>query len=263
MAEATGSSGSPEARSRPEVAQNSGPVVALVPAAGQGVRLGASMPKAFVPVGGSPMLTLAVDALFASGVVDHVVIIVPAELIATTEALLDRAPCSAGPHSSGVPVTVVAGGSERTDSVRAGLAAATGASLILVHDAARALTPPALIARVVAALRAGHRAVVPGLPVSDTIKSVDAAGVVTGTPDRAALRAIQTPQGFDAELLRAAYALDVPATDDAGLVELLGAQVHLVPGDPHAFKITTPLDLHLATSLLAADRVPAGMMERP
>ncbi|RMI29248.1 2-C-methyl-D-erythritol 4-phosphate cytidylyltransferase [Nocardia stercoris] len=239
---------------------DSGRVVALVPAAGQGVRLGASMPKAFVPVGGSPMLTLAVDGLIASGVVDHVVIMVPAELVSTTAALLDRAQSSAAPE---IPVTVVAGGSERTDSVRAGLAAAPDAALVLVHDAARALTPPALVAQVVAALRAGHRAVVPGLPVADTIKSVDASGVVTGTPDRAALRAIQTPQGFDAELLRAAYALDVPATDDAGLVELLGAQVHVVPGDPRAFKITTPLDLHLATSLLADDRVAAGMMERP
>ncbi|WP_372342080.1 2-C-methyl-D-erythritol 4-phosphate cytidylyltransferase [Nocardia sp. CC227C] len=217
-------------------------VVALVPAAGMGVRLGESLPKAFVPVGGSPMLRLAVDGLIASAAVDHVVVMVPAELVDDARRLL--------PAAGAVAVSVVVGGAERTDSVRAGLAAAPDATHVLVHDAARALTPPSLIARVVAELRAGRRAVVPALPVSDTIKSVDAAGEVTGTPDRSALRAIQTPQGFEADLLRDAYAGDTRATDDAGLVELLGATVHTVPGDPLAFKITTPLDLVLADTLV-------------
>ncbi|MBF6332758.1 2-C-methyl-D-erythritol 4-phosphate cytidylyltransferase [Nocardia transvalensis] len=218
-------------------------VVALVPAAGQGVRLGESMPKAFVPVGGSPMLTVAVDGLIASGVVDRIVIMVPAEWRAQAEALVHV--------NSRVPISVVTGGSERTDSVRAGLAAAPEATHVLVHDAARALTPPSLIARVVAELRAGSRAVVPGVPVADTIKSVDSDGEVTGTPDRSVLRAVQTPQGFRAQLLREAYAHDVPATDDAGLVERLGVRVRVIPGDPLAFKITTPLDLRLANALLA------------
>ncbi|MFE2993438.1 2-C-methyl-D-erythritol 4-phosphate cytidylyltransferase [Nocardia sp. NPDC059246] len=217
-------------------------VVALVPAAGMGVRLGENKPKAFVHVGGSPMLTRAVQGLIDSGSVDDVVVMVPAELVAETRALLP---------ASDVPVRVVAGGAERTDSVRAGLAAAPDATLVLVHDAARALTPPALITRVVGALRAGARAVVPALPVTDTIKSVDAAGAVTGTPDRSGLRAIQTPQGFDAALLRAAYAVGTQATDDAGLVEMLGATVHTVLGDALAFKITTPLDLVLANTLAA------------
>ncbi|MFE3052894.1 2-C-methyl-D-erythritol 4-phosphate cytidylyltransferase [Nocardia sp. NPDC059239] len=217
-------------------------VVALVPAAGMGVRLGENKPKAFVHVGGSPMLTRAVQGLIDSGSVDDVVVMVPAELVAETRALLP---------ASAVPVHVVAGGAERTDSVRAGLAAAPDATLALVHDAARALTPPALITRVVEALRAGARAVVPALPVTDTIKSVDAAGAVTGTPDRSGLRAIQTPQGFDAALLRAAYAVGTQATDDAGLVEMLGATVHTVLGDALAFKITTPLDLVLANTLAA------------
>ncbi|AYF78709.1 2-C-methyl-D-erythritol 4-phosphate cytidylyltransferase [Nocardia yunnanensis] len=215
-------------------------VAALVPAAGMGVRLGENKPKAFVHVGGSPMLTRAVQGLIDSGSVDDVVVMVPAELVAETRALLPDSP---------VPVHVVAGGAERTDSVRAGLAAAPEATLILVHDAARALTPPALVTRVVDALRAGARAVVPALPVSDTIKSVDAAGAVTGTPDRSGLRAIQTPQGFDAELLCAAYAVGTQATDDAGLVEMLGATVQTVLGDALAFKITTPLDLVLANTL--------------
>ncbi|MQY24523.1 2-C-methyl-D-erythritol 4-phosphate cytidylyltransferase [Nocardia sp. RB56] len=213
--------------------------------------MGEGLPKAFVEIGGSTMLALATDGLIASGVVDHIVIMVPADLIDTTRALV---PVGA------VPISVVAGGAERTDSVRAGLAAAPEATHVLVHDAARALTPPDLTARVVAELRAGHPAVVPGLPVTDTIKSIDPAGAVTGTPDRTLLRAVQTPQGFEVGLLRKAHALlDTPGedndrptiTDDAGLVELLGVPVRVIAGDARAFKITTPLDLHLARTLCA------------
>jgi 2-C-methyl-D-erythritol 4-phosphate cytidylyltransferase len=121
----------------------------------------------------------------------------------------------------------------------------------LVHDAARALTPPALIARVVAALRDGHPAVVPALPVADTIKAVDANGVVIATPDRTGLRAAQTPQGFHTELLLRAYdSSPADVTDDATLVENLGAQVFVVDGDPMAFKITTPWDLLLAEAVV-------------
>lgn len=202
------------------------------------------MPKAFVAVGGTPMVRLAVDGLLASGAVDRIIVMVPVELVESAVALL--------PPSDAVRVVV--GGAERTDSVRAGIAAAPDAGYYLVHDAARALTPPALIARVAAELRAGHRAVVPALPVVDTVKTVDPHGVVTGTPDRAALRAIQTPQGFAADLLRAAYETNVLATDDAGLVERLGAEVHTIPGDPMAFKITTPLDLMLAETVCNAAR---------
>ncbi|MBF6087476.1 2-C-methyl-D-erythritol 4-phosphate cytidylyltransferase [Nocardia cyriacigeorgica] len=225
-----------------------GRVVALVPAAGRGVRLGESTPKAFVAVGGTPMLRSAVDGLLASNVVDEIIVMVPAELVETAVALLP----------SSAPVRVVAGGAERTDSVRAGIAAAPHAAYYLVHDAARALTPPDLIARVAAELRAGHSAVVPALAVVDTVKSVDEHGIVTGTPDRSGLRAIQTPQGFAADLLRAAYAADVAATDDAGLVERLGHPVRTVPGDPLAFKITTPLDLRLAEAVLAGAELPAA-----
>ncbi|MCP2320309.1 2-C-methyl-D-erythritol 4-phosphate cytidylyltransferase [Nocardia amikacinitolerans] len=202
------------------------------------------MPKAFVAVGGTPMVRLAVDGLLASGAVDRIIVMVPVELVESAVALL--------PPSDAVRVVV--GGAERTDSVRAGIAAAPDAGYYLVHDAARALTPPALIARVADELRAGRRAVVPALPVVDTVKTVDQDGVVTGTPDRAALRAIQTPQGFAADLLRAAYETNVLATDDAGLVERLGAEVHTIPGDPMAFKITTPLDLMLAGTVCNAAR---------
>ncbi|WP_199832676.1 2-C-methyl-D-erythritol 4-phosphate cytidylyltransferase [Gordonia iterans] len=218
-------------------ADRSGRVVALIPAAGMGTRLGLPRPKAFVELAGSSLLRRSIDAARASGVVDEVVVIVPAELADAVRAEFGE-------------VTVVAGGAERSDSVRAGLAAAGDAELILVHDAARALTPPDLFVRVVTALRGDRQAVVPGLPVADTLKRVDGRGRVLSTPDRSELRAVQTPQGFAAALLRRAHAAAADATDDAGLVEALGAEVHVVPGDELAFKITTPYDLRLAELLL-------------
>jgi 2-C-methyl-D-erythritol 4-phosphate cytidylyltransferase len=107
--------------------------------------------------------------------------------------------------------------------------------------------------RVVEALQAGHAAVVPVLPLSDTIKAIDANGVVLGTPERAGLRAVQTPQGFATELLLRAYqrALTADFTDDASMVEQIGGQVRVVEGDPLAFKITTRLDVLLAQAIVA------------
>jgi 2-C-methyl-D-erythritol 4-phosphate cytidylyltransferase len=160
----------------------SGTVVAVVPAAGLGERLAAGIPKAFCELDGRTLLEFAVAGLLESGVVDHVVVAVPADRIDQAgQALGDR-------------TTVVAGGADRTQSVSLALAGLSllpaPAEFVLVHDAARALTPPRLIVRVVDALRSGHRAVVPALPLSDTIKAVDANGVVLGTPERAGLRAI-------------------------------------------------------------------------
>jgi 2-C-methyl-D-erythritol 4-phosphate cytidylyltransferase len=126
-----------------------------------------------------------------------------------------------------------------------------GCDVVLVHDAARPFAPPSMIARVEAAVRGGALAVVPGLAVADTIKAVDGSGIVTGTPDRMTLRAVQTPQGFARDLLERAHAAGAaailaggaPATDDAALVEALGEPVLVVKGDPAAAKITTPNDL--------------------
>jgi 2-C-methyl-D-erythritol 4-phosphate cytidylyltransferase len=152
--------------------------------------------------------------------------------------------------------TVVAGGADRTESVSLALSVLSllpaPTEFVLVHDAARALTPPGLIVRVVDALRSGHGAVVPALPLSDTIKAVDANGVVLGTPERAGLRAVQTPQGFAIDVLLRAYerAGTADFTDDASLVEHLGGQVQVVDGDPLAFKITTQLDLLLAQTVV-------------
>lgn len=214
--------------------------VAVVPAAGSGERLGAGVAKAFVELAGQTILERAVDGLLAAGVIDRVVVAVPADRIDHTAALL-----AGRAH-------VVAGGAERHDTVRSALAAVGDPQYIVVHDAARPLTPPAQIQRVVAALHDGMRAVIPVLPVVDTIKAVDSNGVVLGTPERAGLRAVQTPQGFDADLLRRAYqrAGSFAVTDDASLVENLGTPVHTVPGDPLAFKITTALDLRLAQAVL-------------
>jgi 2-C-methyl-D-erythritol 4-phosphate cytidylyltransferase len=215
--------------------------VAVVPAAGSGERLAAGKPKAFVHLCGQTLLERTLVGLRSSGLVDGIVVAVPADR--TDEAKL----------IIGADATVVAGGSTRTESVRRALEAVGAAELVLVHDAARALTPPAMIARVVGALRDGHEAVVPALPVADTIKAVDANGVVIATPERAGLRAVQTPQGFAADLLRRAYqrSESAEATDDAAMVENLGAQVFVVDGDPLAFKITTELDLVLAEAVLA------------
>jgi 2-C-methyl-D-erythritol 4-phosphate cytidylyltransferase len=213
----------------------------VVPAAGSGERLAAGIPKAFCELDGRTLLECAVAGLLESRVVDHVVVAVPADRIDEAKrALGDRA-------------TVVAGGADRTESVSQALAALAGSpDFVLVHDAARALTPPGLIVRVVEALRAGHAAVVPALPLSDTIKAVDANGVVLGTPERAGLRAVQTPQGFATDLLLRAYqrAGSTGFTDDASLVEHLGGQVQVVDGDPLAFKITTRLDLLLAQAIV-------------
>lgn len=221
-------------------------VVALVPAAGRGERLGAGMPKALVSVRGEPLLVHAVRGLLAAGCVRRVVVAAPvADVDTMTRALA----------SAGADALVVPGGSSRTHSVRLALRAAQAdvpdATVVLVHDAARAFTPAELVRAVVARVRAGADAVIPVLPVADTIKRVSD-GLVAATPDRADLRVVQTPQGFRAEVLARAYAAypDDSTTDDAGLVERLGVPVHTVPGHPHAMKITTPFDLAVAEAVL-------------
>jgi 2-C-methyl-D-erythritol 4-phosphate cytidylyltransferase len=209
-------------------------------AAGQGTRLGASEPKALVPVAGVPLLEHALTRALAAPEISHVVVVAPASHLSEAGTVVSRCARPAD-------VDVVAGGEERTHSVAAGLAALRPEdAIVLVHDAARALAPATLFSQLVAEVRAGREAVVPGLPVADTIKQVDAAGRVVGTPDRAALRAIQTPQAFSREVLERAHASRAQATDDAALVERAGGQVQVVLGDPLAFKITTPDDLAVA-----------------
>ncbi|GAB3582107.1 2-C-methyl-D-erythritol 4-phosphate cytidylyltransferase [Calidifontibacter terrae] len=208
------------------------PIVGVVVvAAGMGTRLGAGIPKALVAVDGEPLVVHAMRAIGAMAHPHEVVVVVPPTHRAQFAQALSGA-------------RLVDGGAERTDSVAAGLAALGPAvQIVLVHDAARAFAPAALFDRVVAAVGEGADAVVPGLPVVDTIKEVDGDDVVTATADRARLRAVQTPQGFRRAALEKAHAGGASATDDAALVERAGGSVRVVPGDPLAHKVTTPADL--------------------
>lgn len=212
-----------------------------------GTRLGAEVPKAYVELQGRTLLERSVAAMAHSGVVKRAVVTVSPVMEDTARALLADAP---------LPITFVHGGGERADSVWAGLQTiGEEDAVVLIHDAARALTPPAMIARVAQTVLDGAPAVIPVLPVSDTIKIVDAERVVS-TPDRSSLRAVQTPQGFDLATLRGANEKyfsgqqEFIATDDASLMEWFGVPVATVPGDQLALKITTPMDLTLATAIL-------------
>lgn len=230
-----------------------GRTAALVPAAGRGERLGPGMPKALRPLGGVPMLVHALRALVNSRVVDLVVVAAPEDEVDSVTALLGE---------QHVEAIVVSGGDTRQDSVaRALLALPDDVDVVLVHDAARPLVPAEVVVAVVSAVRSGRSAVVPAIPVVDTIKQVDADDRVLATVDRSALRAVQTPQGFDREVLRSAHAAaDLEsATDDAGLVERMGLPVHVVPGHEEAFKVTTPLDVVMAEAVLARRRASGAL----
>ncbi len=225
---------------------------AIIPAAGLGLRLGGEGPKALREVGGESLLVHAVRGLKAATAADLacIVVAVPAGTEDDVVELLE-------PYADPVALQVVAGGAERTDSVRIALelVPVEGIDCILVHDAARSFVPVDVIERVVAAVRAGAPAVVPVVPVTDTIKRIDQGGQVVDTPDRSALVAVQTPQGFEPGLLRRAHAGNVAgATDDAMLCERLGVTVQTVAGSEDAFKVTRPRDLILAESILLERR---------
>ena len=178
-------------------------IAAIVAAAGSGERFGAPIPKALIQLGDRTLLEHAISSL--SGVVDQIVVTAPAGFEDQIRALVGDA------------VTVVTGGATRSDSVRAGLAAISGADFVLVHDAARALATRELAASVVAALKAGDVAVVPALPVVDTLQNVDAGGYVVNAVDRAPLRRIQTPQGFSCSVLKSIHESATDATEDSTL----------------------------------------------
>lgn len=170
------------------------------------------------------------------------------------ERVLDRSVRVAAVHAAGVTVVVppadaeregaVAGGATRSDSVRAGLAhVPDDVDIVCVHDAARPLATPELFQRVIDAVAGGSSAAVPGVPLADTVKEIDEAGRVVGTPDRDRLVAVQTPQAFRRSVIVEAHRSGGDATDDAGLVEALGHDVVVVPGEPTNRKITVADDL--------------------
>ncbi|TFB98548.1 MULTISPECIES: 2-C-methyl-D-erythritol 4-phosphate cytidylyltransferase [unclassified Cryobacterium] len=224
-------------------------VAVIVVAAGSGARLGATEPKAFVLLRGRTLLERALGSVF--GMVEPAQVIVVAPDSHLSEARVIAA-SAAGAVASYVDVVV--GGPTRADSVNRGLAVLRpGVETVLVHDAARALTPAGLCDAVVAAVRSTGHGIVPGLALVDTIKHVDAEGTIRATVDRSALSAVQTPQGFPRGVLLAAMSAADPAgtpTDDAEIVAAAGHPVGVIPGDPLAFKITTPWDLHRAEALL-------------
>ena len=171
-------------------------VIALIAAAGQGTRLGAEVPKAYVELRGRTLLERSVRALLASGVVDEVIVLVSPDMESEAARIIGRIDAA--------PIRLVHGGSERADSVWAGLQAIPDDdAVVLIHDAARALTPPVMVRDVAKRVLEGAPAAVPVVPVADTIKEV-AADAVVSTPDRSRLRAVQTPQAFRLSALRQA-----------------------------------------------------------
>ncbi|GAA1439568.1 2-C-methyl-D-erythritol 4-phosphate cytidylyltransferase [Leifsonia poae] len=225
-------------------------VAVVVVAAGNGTRLGAELPKAFVTLAGSTLLERSLHAVAGMRERPEVIVVAPAELVAEARSLADA--------SFGAAVTVVPGGATRQRSVAAGLAALSATvEVVLVHDAARALTPSSLFDAVVRDVDHHGHGVIPGLPVSDTIKRVGSDGEIHETVDRSVLSAVQTPQAFPRADLDAAYAAATSdETDDAALVAAAGHPVSVVPGDALAFKITTPWDLRRAQELLDAPSTP-------
>ncbi|MDN3442972.1 2-C-methyl-D-erythritol 4-phosphate cytidylyltransferase [Microbacterium sp. APC 3901] len=220
----------------------------IVVAAGSGTRLDAGAPKAFVGIDTHSILRHALDGVFAADPA-QVIVVAPAGYEGDAETEL-RA--SAGDRAD--LGRVVTGGRTRQESVAAGLDALWGdVTRVLVHDAARALTPPEVIDAVAGAI-GDESGVIPTLPVVDTLKRVDGDAVIAPV-DRSELAAAQTPQGFPRALLEAAYgeatASGIEYTDDAALFAAAGHLVRHIAGSPRGFKITTPADLERARHLLA------------
>lgn len=237
-------------------------VLVVIPAAGSGSRFESGAPKALFELAGQTLLARAMSNAAGMRGIVAIVVAAPPEHVEQVRALCGQLKSAVVDRG-----LVVAGGADRAESVARALTGARRAgleySIVLVHDAARALAPVVLFNRVADAVRSGHPAVIPVLPISDTVRRVDASGTAIETLDRAALRTVQTPQGFSAELLHAAHDAASAAgigsssseilaaiTDDAGLVERLGCRPHTVLGEPGAMKITRRHDVLLAESML-------------
>lgn len=227
-------------------------VAVIIVAAGSGTRLGLSTPKAFVDLAGRTLLEHAVDAALAMAEAPQLVVVAPLDWLEQARAQLE-----------GTGATVVVGGATRQASVAAGLAVLDDAvETVLVHDAARALTPSAVFDRVAAEVIGRGHGAIPALAVVNTIKQVDGERL-SANIDRSLLRAAQTPQGFPRRMLVDAYAATQDEhTDDAALVSSAGHPVAIVDGDPLAFKITTPFDLTRAAHLISPARSAAAGLPR-
>jgi 2-C-methyl-D-erythritol 4-phosphate cytidylyltransferase len=223
---------------------------AVVAAGGVGSRMGGSVPKQLLPVGGEPVIARALRALDRAGALGCIVVSAHASVLEAVRSL-------AAGLGLAADLRFTEGGRERQDTVARGLEALPdGVDVVLVHDAARPFASPDLIRRVLDAARV-HGAAVPALPARNTVKR-GGGGWVEATLDRSRLYEAQTPQGFRRDVLVEAYARAAaggaaPATDDAALVERLGLRVRIVPGEERNIKITTPLDLALAEALAGED----------
>lgn len=210
---------------------------AIIAGAGMGHRLGADIPKALIQIDGITLIERAFAAL--STVVDEIIITAPAGYEEEFRKIV------------GESATVITGGVLRSDSVNLALKSLSPSiKHVLVHDAARALASADLATRVLTELRGGESAVVPVIHVVDTIKEIDRDGYVRNTPDRTALKAVQTPQGFALDVLKRAHAASEDATDDAALVEALGIKVKTIAGEARAMKVTNPEDIAIAITHL-------------
>ncbi|ABA87366.1 2-C-methyl-D-erythritol-4-phosphate cytidylyltransferase [Syntrophotalea carbinolica DSM 2380] len=223
-------------------------VYVLIPAAGMGRRMGASVNKQYLPLGDRPVLSHTIALFDRHPGIDHIFVICPeAEFPLCRREVID-------PYDFRKVRGLVAGGAERQDSVRNGLQACQAAEgdIVLIHDGARPLLPPALIEPTVAAAQQCGAAIV-GVPVKDTIKLVTD-GMIDSTPDRSLLWQAQTPQAFRFGLIRDAHAQALQqhhkGTDDASLIEWLGGRVAMIEGSYRNIKITTPEDLVLAQAFL-------------
>lgn len=216
----------------------------IIPAAGSGSRSGQSIPKQYVELAGAPVLAHTLRAFSRFPECTEIIVAIDEEWRTVAERCAEGLP----------NVRFITGGAERQHSIANALATLAGApDLVLVHDAARPCVSRALVERVIAkALE--HGAAIPALPINETVKRVDADGVIAQTVPRASLHAAQTPQGFERELLRRAYnhaaATGITATDDSSLVEALGHAVHVVDGEPANIKITVPDDFTRAEQCL-------------
>jgi 2-C-methyl-D-erythritol 4-phosphate cytidylyltransferase len=223
-----------------------GNVWAVLVAAGDGRRLGADRPKAFAGLAGRPLLAESLERLDRSNWIDAIVVAAPPgweepAILLSEELVASKV------------VAVVPGGATRTASVRAALdEVGSEALVVLVHDAARPLLDEDVIERVLGPLSEGFDGVVPALPVTDTLRRASD-GVAQETVEREAVVAVQTPQAFPAQVLRAAISgADEGATDCASLVERSGGRIRVVEGDPQLLKVTTAADLALVERLLAS-----------
>jgi len=212
-------------------------IAAIIAAAGSGERFGAPIPKALIHLGDKTLLGHAIANL--APVVDQIIITAPAGYEDQIKEI------------AGEEITVVTGGATRSESVSIGLAAVDpAADYVLVHDAARALASTAMASRVIQSLKSGEVGVIPGIAEVNTLKVINSDGYVIDSPDRSALRQVQTPQGFTYSVLKAAHESQQDATDDAVLVANAGYKILVIDGEEQALKITNPSDLAIAATFL-------------